>query len=132
MVLKYWDAISDHRPLLCWLTGPAFIQLVLDGQNPRHPACSVRRHGLKKEDKKTVDDYFCELRKLNAADDLQGTGGPVQTAMTLLRLSKNGVIAMPKKECSVLHQKFFVDCWSPTMVALDAHLLTVTEIANHL
>ena len=43
------------------------------------------------EDKRTVDDYIGELRKLNEKDELQSTRNPVQAARTLLRLLKNGV-----------------------------------------
>ena len=86
----------------------------------------------KKEDKKTVDNYISELRKLNAADGLQCTCDPVQAAETLLRLPKNGVKVTSNKELTALHRKYFVDYWSPTMVTLDAHLHMVTEVANHL
>ena len=24
---SYWSIMSDHRPLLCWLTGPAFVNV---------------------------------------------------------------------------------------------------------
>ena len=88
--------------------------------------------GLKKVDKKTVEAYIAELRKLNQEDKIGATSGPVQASKTLLRLSKNGVKAIPKKELSALHRKYFVGCWSSTMVALDAHLHMVTEVANHL
>ena len=40
--------------------------------------------------------------------------------------------AIPKKEATALHRKYFVDCWSPTIVALDAHLHMVHEIVDHL
>ena len=87
---------------------------------------------MKKEDKKTIDAYITELRKLNKEDMIQATTDPAQASKTLLRLSKNGVKAIPKKELSALHRKYFIDCWSPTMVALDAHLHMVTEVASHL
>ena len=57
---------------------------------------------------------------------------PVLAVQTLLRLSKNGTKAIAKKELSVLHRKYLVDYWSPTMVALDAHLHMVPEYATHL
>ena len=66
---SYWETMSDHRLLLCWINGPTFIQPEPDGQKPRYPPCVVRKHGLKKEDTKTVDDYICELCKLNTADE---------------------------------------------------------------
>ena len=128
----YWEGMSDHRPLLCWVSGPSFIQLDPGTQKPRPPPMVVRKHGLKKEDRKTIDAYITELRKLNMEDKIEVTADPVLAATTLRRLPKNGVKAIPKKELSALHQKFFVDCWSPTMVALDAHLHMVTEVANHL
>ena len=78
----HWEQLSDHRPLLCWLAGPAFIQLDQDGQKPRPPPCAVRKHGLKKEDNKTVDAYITELRKLNTEDKLGETKDPVQAAKT--------------------------------------------------
>ena len=69
---------------------------------------------------------------MNAVDELQSPGDPVQAAKTLLRPSKNGVKAIPKKEFSALHRKYFVDYWSPMMVALDAHPHMVIKIADHL
>ena len=114
------------------MTGPAFIQIDLEAQKQSPPPCAVRKHGLKKEDKKTVDANITELRKLNKEDKIEATKDPVQASKTLLRLSKNGVRAIPKKELSALHRKYFVDCWSPTIVALDTHLHMVTEVANHL
>ena len=92
---------------MCWLKGPAFIQLDPNGQKPRPPPCAVRKHGLKQEDKKTVDAYITDLRKLNTVDYLKSTADPVQAVKILLRLSKNGVKAIPKKELSALHRKYF-------------------------
>ena len=37
-----------------------------------------------------------------------------------------------KKESMALHRKYLVDLWLPTMVALDAHLHIMHEIAEHL
>ena len=101
-------------------------------QKPRKPPRQVRKHGLKQEDKKTVAKYVAKLKQLNSDDGLDSTGSPAEAARTLYRLSKNGVKAIPKKEATALHRKYFVDCWSPTMVALDAHLHMVHEIVDHL
>ena len=79
-----------------------------------------------------VKKYISKLRELNVADALLSNGTPAAAAPTQLMLSKYGVKAIPKKEQSALHRKYFVDCWSPTMVALDAHLHMVIEIAEHL
>ena len=73
-----------------------------------------------------------EKRGQDKEDKIEAITNPAQASKTLLRLSKNGVRAIPKKELSAHHRKYFVDCWSPTMVALDAHLHMVTEVANHL
>ena len=100
-------------------------------QKPRKPPRQVRKHSLKQEDKKTVAKYVAKLKQLNSEDGL-GSGMPAEAAQTLLRLSKNGVKAIPKKEATALHRKYFVDCWSPIMVALDAHLHMVHEIVDHL
>ena len=79
-----------------------------------------------------VKKNISKLRELNEADAPSNNGTPAEAAQTLLRLSKNGAKAIPKNEQSALYRKFFVDCWSPTMVALDAHLHMVIEIAEHL
>ena len=76
--------------------------------------------------------YIDKLRELNTADGLTNEGTPVEADQTVLRLSKNDVKAIPKKEATALHRKYFVDCWSPTMIALDAHLHMVHEIAENL
>ena len=76
--------------------------------------------------------FVAKLKQLNAEDRLGCDGTPADAARTLLRLSKNGVKAIPKKEATALHRKYFVDRWSPIMVALDAHLHGVHEIVDHL
>ena len=76
--------------------------------------------------------YIAKLKQLNSEDGLGSSGSPAEAARTLLRLSKNGVKAIPKKEATALHRKYFVDCWSPIMVALEAHLNMVHEIVDHL
>ena len=55
-----------------------------------------------KVDKKSVDHYISERWKLNEMDEVRSTRDPVKAAKTLLRLSKNGVKAIPKKELSTL------------------------------
>ena len=76
--------------------------------------------------------YIANLKQLNSEDGLGSSGTLAEAARTLLRLSKNGVKAIPKKEATALHTKYFVDCWSPIMVALDAHLHMVHENVDHL
>ena len=48
-------------------------------------------------DKKTVEAYIAELKKLNQEDKIEATSDPVQASKTLLRLSKNGVKAIRRR-----------------------------------
>ena len=83
--------MPDHRPLLCWLTGPEFIQVEPETQKPRAPPRVVRNHRLKQQDKRTEDKYISKLRELNTADGLSSDVTPAETPKTLLRMSTNGV-----------------------------------------
>ena len=73
------------------------------------------------EKNRTVDKYISKLRELNTADGRTSNVTPAEATQTLLRLSKNEVKAIPTNEQTALHRRYFVDCWSPTMVSLDAH-----------
>ena len=95
------------------------------------PASRGAQTRLNREDRKTVHKYINKLRELNNVDGLSSNVSPAKASRTLLRLSKNGVKLIPKKEQTTLHRKYFVDCWSITMVALDAHLHMVSEVAKH-
>ena len=86
---SFLELLSDDRSLLCWITGSAFTQLEPEAQKARDPPCTVRKHALKREDAKTVEEYNCDLRKLDTRDGLTPTRDPAQVASTLLRLPKN-------------------------------------------